>query len=205
MKPVKKKRTTLNIIIPFLVIALVFGLLVWKKYHASIQPPPVPHVQESTEAKSAILFFVADGTRLGRESRELEPCTETAECLKAVLDELFSGPVGDLSDALPEGALLKSVLIEGNLAVVDVNSNFVTEMPAGSSAEMMAVYSIVNTVCMNFPQITRVKLNIEGEGRTVLHHLDLSVPLTANYTLEQKSALASEVKTTPKKHQVKTQ
>jgi spore germination protein GerM len=199
MKPVKKKRTTFSIIIPFIIIALVFALLVWKKYRASLPQPQVPQVQQPAVAQSAILFFVADGSRLGREAREIEPCKDTSECIRDILEELFSGPVGDLNDALPEGALLNSVLIEGDKVTVDVNSNFVSEMPSGSSAEMMAVYSIVNTVCVNFPQIKNVKLNIDGESKVALKHLDLADPIPADYSLEQKPELKPEKTVVPKK------
>lgn len=199
MKPVKKKQTSFSIIIPFVIIALVFALLVWKKYRASLPQSEVPQVQQPAATQSATLFFVADGSRLGREAREIEPCSDKSECLRDILEELFSGPVGDLNDALPEGALLNSVLIEGDKVTVDVNSNFVSEMPAGSSAEMMAVYSIVNTVCANFPQIKAVKLNVEGEGKVVLKHLDLSDPIPADFTLEQKMELKPEKNSVPKK------
>ena len=197
MKPVKKKRASFSIIIPFILIALVFALLVWKKYRAS--QPQVTHVQQPAVAQSATLFFVADGSRLGREARDIEPCTDTSECLRDIMEELFSGPVGDLNDALPEGALLNSVLVEGDKVTVDVNSNFVAEMPAGSSAEMMAVYSIVNTVCANFPQIKNVKLNVEGESKAVLKHLDLSEPFPADYSLEQEPVLKPVKTAVPKK------
>jgi spore germination protein GerM len=199
MKPVKKKRTSFSIIIPFIIIAVVFALLVWKKYRASIPQPQAPQVQQPAVAQSAILFFVDESSRLGREAREIEPCTDTSECLEDILEELFSGPVGDLNDALPEGALLNSVLIEGDKVTVDVNSNFVSEMPTGSSAEMMAVYSVVNTVCINFPQIKMVKLNVDGDSKVVLKHLDLTDPIPADFSLEQKPELKAEKAVVPKK------
>jgi spore germination protein GerM len=191
MAPLKRKRSTMNLLVPFLVVALVFGLMLWSKHRASKAVNPKPDLQQSSGARTAVLFFVADGNRLAREARELEPCTDTPACVKEVLDDLFSGPVGDLEEAIPEGALLNSVRIEGATAVVDVNRNFVDELPRGSSSEMMAVYSIVNTICVNFPQITRVKLTVEGEGTKVLTHLDLSEPFTPDYTLESPSAPAA--------------
>ena len=121
---------------------------------------------------------------MAREAGELGPCDDAPACVKEVLDELFSGPVGDLNEAIPEGALLNGVRIEAGTAVVDVNRNFVDELPPGGSSEMMAVYSIVNTICINFPQISRVKLTVEGEGKTVLPHVDLSDPFSADYSLE---------------------
>jgi len=186
MAPVKRKRSTINLLIPFMVVALVFGMLLWSKHRASTVINPKPGVQQPSGIGTAVLFFVADGSRLAREARELEPCADTPACVKEVLDELFSGPVGELTEAIPEGALLNSVRIDGTSAIVDVNRNFVDELPSGSASEMMAVYSIVNTICVNFPQINRVKLTVEGNDKAALAHLDLSAPLTADYSLESQ-------------------
>ena len=180
----RRKRFNISLLIPFLVIALVFGVLIRQKYQASREVPPKPHLQQPSGVRTAVLFFVADGTRLGREARELEPCGETTACVKSLLDELSSGPVGDMDAALPEGAAFNSVRIEGDTAVIDLNKNFADDLPSGSSAEMLAVYSIVDTVCANFPQIAQVKLTIEGAGEARLRHLDLADPLTPDYTLE---------------------
>jgi spore germination protein GerM len=187
MAPVKHKRSTINLLIPFLVVALVFGVLLWNKHRASTVINPKPDLQQANGARTAVLFFVTDGNHLTREARELEPCSDTPACVKEVLDELFSGPVGDLDEAIPEGALLNGVRVEGVMAVVDVNRNFVDELPRGSVPERMAVYSIVNTICVNFPQISRVKLTVDGQGNVELPHLDLTNPLSADYALESKS------------------
>jgi Sporulation and spore germination len=181
----KRKRKTISLLIPFLVIALVFGVLLWNKYRASRMVAPTPQVQKPSGRRTVVLFFIGDGNRLAREARELEPCSNPTACVKEVLDELFSGPVGELDEALPAGSLLNSVRIEGNMVLVDVNRNFVEELPKGSSSEMLAVYSIVDTVCINFPQFSQVKLTVDGEGKSVLTHLDLSGPLSADYSLEQ--------------------
>jgi spore germination protein GerM len=190
MAPVKRKRSTINLLVPFLVVALVFGVLLWNKHRASTVVNPKPDLQQPSGTRTAVLFFVADGNHLAREARELEPCDDTPACVKEVLDELFSGPVGNLEEAIPEGALLNSVRIEAGTAVVDVNRNFIDELPHGSSSEMMAVYSIVNTICVNFPQISRVKLTVEGDGKAVMSHLDLSDPFSADYALETQSVPA---------------
>jgi len=181
----KRKRTTISLLIPFLVIALVFGVQLWNKYRASRMIAPTPQIQKPSGRRTAVLFFVGEGNRLAREARELEPCSDTTACVKEVLDELFSGPVGELNEALPAGSMLNGVRIEGATAVVDVNRNFVEELPKGSSSEILAVYSIVDTVCINFSQITHVKLTVDGERKSVLAHLDLSGPLIADYSLEQ--------------------
>jgi hypothetical protein len=163
----------------------VFGGLIWKKLQDSRELKPVPTVTEPAAVRKAVLFFVGDGSRLVREARELESCSDVNECIKDLLDELFSGPVGDLEPAVPEAAAVNSVQLEGDLARIDLNRSFAADLPAGSSAEMLAVYSIIDTVCANFPQILRVKLIIDGSEKPLLKHLDLSDPLTPDYSLEQ--------------------
>jgi len=186
MAPVRRRKISISLLIPFAIVALVFGALIWKKMQDSRELPPVPQVDQSAAIRKGVLFFVADGTRLAREARELPACSDTETCVKDLLDELFSGPVGELDEALPEGALLTGVRLEGDLAVVDVTKPFASELPSGSSAEMLAVYSIVNTVCFNYPQIARVRITVEGAPAT-LNHLDLMDPLPPDYSLEREA------------------
>lgn len=184
MPPVRRKRSSINLLVPFLIVALVFGLLIWSKYRTTRLVNPRPPARQTTGKRTAVLFFVAEGSRLAREAREMEPCGDEAACVKETLDELAYGPLGNLDDPLPEGTLLNSVRIEGDAALVDLNRAFIDAMPSGSSAEMMAVYSIVDTVCLNFPKIRVVRLTVDGEGGALLGHLDLSEPLAPDYSLE---------------------
>ena len=185
MAPIRRRKISISLLIPFAIVAMVFGALIWKKMQASREVHPVPQVNQPAATRKGVLFFVTDGTRLAREARELPTCTDTDACLKDLLDELFSGPVGDLDEALPEGSELTSVRLQGNVATVDVSRSFAGDLPVGSSAEMLAVYSIVNTVCFNFPQITGVRITVAG-GAKKLNHLDLSEPLPPDYSLEQE-------------------
>ena len=197
MAPIRRRKISISLLIPFAIIALVFGALIWKKMQASRELHPMPQVNQPAALRKGVLFFVADGTRLAREARELPACADAETCVKDLLDELFSGPVGDLDEALPEGTLLTGVRLEGDLAVVDVTKPFAAELPSGSSAEMLAVYSIVNTVCFNYPQIARVRITVEGAPAT-LHHLDLSEPLPPDYSLEREAiSTNSAVPVTP--------
>ena len=198
MPLIRRKRFKIGLVLPFLVIALVFGWMFWHKYQTSHKIPPAPHIiRQPSGTRTAVLFFVADGNRLAREARELEPCSDTGDCIKDTLDALLSGPVGDYDEAIPESAMLNSVRIDGTTADVDLNQGFASDLPSGSSAEMLAVYSIVDTVCVNFPQISRVKLTVEGNASTVLEHLDLSKSLAPDFSLEQAPGQAQEITVPP--------
>ena len=156
---------------------------------ASRELPSLPTQQQSEGGRSVTLFFAAEGTKLGRESREIDACDTDTDCLKSVLDELLNGPVGEFDETLPEGTAVETIRIEGNLATVEFNRIFSETMPSGSSAEMMAVYSVVNTIAVNFPQIQKVKLNSTGSTGNSLRHLDLSEPLQPDFSLEQAAVI----------------
>lgn len=181
----QRKKVTISILIPFLVLILFFSVMIWQKYRSSRELPVTPPPHHGEGCRSVTLFFTADGTRLAREARALEPCDDTNSCLKSVLDELLSGPVGEFEQAVPEGTAVNAARIEGDQATIEFNRTFSDEMLSGSSAEMMAVYSIVNTVTVNFPQVHSVKLNVDGNTGTILRHLDLSDPLQPDYSLEE--------------------
>jgi len=187
-----RKKVTVSILIPFLVFILFFSLMVWKKYRSSYEVPVTPSQQHGEGARSITLFFATDGTRLVREARELDPCEDDNACLKSVLDELLNGPVGQFEETVPEGTTVDAARIEGNQATIEFNRTFADAMLSGSSAEMLAVYSVVDTVAANFPQIQKVKINVDGNTATILRHLDLSDPLVPDYSLEQSSVPGSE-------------
>lgn len=180
-----RKKITISILIPFLVIILFFSTMIWQKYRSSHEVSVAPARQNAGSKRTVILFFAEEGTRLVREARELDPCEDDGACLKSVLDELINGPVGEYDETVPEGTTVDAVRIEGNQATIEFNRTFSDAMLSGSSAEMLAVYSVVNSVAVNFPRIQKVKLNVDGNQAVILRHLDLSDPLQPDYSLEQ--------------------
>jgi len=189
-----RKKITFSILIPFLVFLLFFSIMIWQKYRSSQEVPVAPSGQSGEGSRSATLFFAAEGTRLAREAREIEPCENETACLESVLDELLNGPVGEYEETVPEGTTVSAVRIEGNMATIEFSSAFSDGMLSGSSAEMLAVYSVVDTVAVNFPQIQKVKINVDGNEAVVLRHLDLSDPLEPDYSLENAPSADPEKK-----------
>jgi hypothetical protein len=191
-----RKKITISILIPFLIFILFFSIMIWQKYRSSHEVPVTPPRQHEEGKRTVTLFFAAEGTRLVREARELDPCEDDSACLKSVLDELLNGPVGEFEETVPEGTAVDAVSIEGDQATIEFNRTFSEEMLSGSSAEMLAVYSVVNTVAVNFPQIQKVKINVDGNKGVILSHLDLSDPLLPDYSLEQSPSPEPEKSST---------
>ena len=83
-----------------------------------------------------------------------------------IVNELIKGPGKNtgLAGTIPEGtALCGPVTISNGLAVVDLNSKFVQNHPGGKEAEMMTVYSIVNTLT-ELKEIQKVSFRIDGNA-----------------------------------------
>lgn len=175
-------------LVAFVLFAVFLGALVVKKYETSLRKPQVPPspVQTGT-VLVALLFAAPDGAGLVREGREITAGSTLEESAKEVLENLVSGPLGDYAPTLPHGTRILSVQVTGELARLDFGKELVEGLPAGSSAEMLAVYSVVDTLAVNFPQIKRVQFTIEGATvATLKGHLDLRGPLTPDLSMEQK-------------------
>ena len=183
-----RKKVTVSVLIPFLLFILLFSGMIWLKYRSSHEAPATPPQHTAEGRRTVTLFFASNGTQLARETREIDPCDDDNACLKSVLDELLNGPVGEFDETVPEGTLVNAIRIEGKHATIEFNRTFSEAMLSGSSAEMLAVYSVVNTVAVNFPQIEKVKLNVDGDKGAILRHLDLSDPLLPDYSLELNPA-----------------
>jgi len=157
----RRKKITINILIPFTVFVLFFSIMIWQKYRSSQEVPVTPPQSSTENIRLATLFFVADGTRLVREARELDSCEDDSACVKSVLDELLNGPLSsEFEEAIPEGVVVTSVRIEGNQVTIGFNSLFLEAMPSGSSSEMFSFYFVVNTITVNFQQIQKFKILI---------------------------------------------
>ena len=184
-----RQRIGADIIVPFIILALVFGGLLWQKYHEAKKLPEAPPGKQGPAAvQKVILFFGDEESHLIREGREIETCDNRLQCLRSLLEELFSGPVGDLTATVPEWTAINDVRIEDNMVTVDLEKDFADALAPGSSAEMLAVYAIVNTICINLPDIHKVKINLDGNQKSLLRHLDLSDPLEPDYSLESPTA-----------------
>ena len=108
-----KQRIGADILVPFILIALVFGGLFWQKYQEARQLPDAPPGKQGPAVtKKVILFFGDEESHLIREAREVETCEDRTVCLRSLLEELFVGPVGELTAVIPEWATINSVKIE---------------------------------------------------------------------------------------------
>lgn len=191
MKGKSKKRGRTGKII-LLMILIGIGLSISFFFRQEIFTPLKPWLEKSgiLEEKKEVLLYFSDleGEYLIGEKREISKRDKVEEEAKQMIIELIKGPREKLIPTLPPRTkLLTLQLDEKGVAKVNFDKTFSKDHPGGSSAEIMTVYSVVNSLTLNFPQIKRVQILIEGErGKTIAGHFSLEQPVSSKPNLIRK-------------------
>jgi germination protein M len=149
-----------------------------------------PSSSESTPNSSApqtikitLYFPNADASGLVPVERTVQVSNQ--EVITAMFSELSSPPSG-LAKPLTKGTILRSAAVKDGVATLDLSSEFKKNFGGGSSAEMMTIYSIVNTIT-TLSNVHSVQFLLEGKKLDgILGNLDTSSPLTPNGSLIRK-------------------
>ena len=158
--------------------------------------PPVEAASDRPQASaplvkaSVTLFFPsATGNSLASETREIVDTKRPADRGAQILAALLEGPKTEAAlPALPRDTTLRRLWVrdDGN-AYADFSEEFLGGASGGSADEILAVYSIVNSLTENVPAIRRVGILVAGRERATFGHLALSRPLPPDLTLAAKA------------------
>ena len=175
-----------------LLIVLGIGFLMAFYFRQEILDALKPKAarQRIPEQKSIVLYFSdEEGEYLLGEKREILKKGSMKEEAKEVVEELTRGSKKKLIPTLPaQTKVLALDIDERGVARVSFNGALTRYHPGGSSAEIMTVYSVVNSLVLNFPEIKQVQILIEGkEIDSITGHLSLSKPIPPNPGLVKKT------------------
>jgi germination protein M len=148
--------------------------------------PPEVRPEETARRISVRLYFEApeqDG--LLPEEREVALSSDLARQVRTVVEELVKGPETTLLPTLPAGTRVLDVFVRASgTAYVNLSNDVATGLPGGSNAELHTVYSVVNTVVVNFPAVSRVQILVDDRPLPSLGgHIDITHPLPPDMTL----------------------
>ncbi len=146
-----------------------------------VSQKPVPGPKKNK--KTVYLYFSDEkNSYLVSEERILFVSEDPLEIGKTIISDLIQGPRGNLVRTIPGDATLNAFyLSKDGTAFVDFSDTIREKHPGGSQTELLTVYSIVNSIALNIPQVQRVKILIEGrESLTLAGHIDLTSPLSAD-------------------------
>jgi hypothetical protein len=136
---------------------------------------------ESTGPVSVALYFPGPGGRLLREERSIEGSTDPSQVAAHIVGALLEGPRSEIGfRPFPEGVTIGEVHVTGDgVAYVDlISAGNATPPFEGSTAELLTLYSLVNSVVENVPGARAVVVLWNGrQPRTFGGHIDTTRPL----------------------------
>ena len=114
------------------------------------------------ELKVTLYFAGGDGTKLVPEERTIR-LGMTESLSMGIVRSLIEGPqTQGLSKTIPEGTKINDIVLEDNVCYIDFNDLFQLNHGGGETAEMLTVYSLVNSLT-RISGIDHVQVLIEGQ------------------------------------------
>jgi len=133
------------------------------------------------------LFFPDNSGRLTTERRDVPQAREPEDRLRAILTELLAGPTAEnrfppLDPPVEIGAI--HVTSEGVAYVDLISSEHGSPPVVGTRDELLTVYSLVNSLLLNTPEVEAIVLLWNGQQlESFAGHIDTTRPLVANQNL----------------------
>ncbi|MFO7494041.1 MAG: GerMN domain-containing protein [Desulfobacterales bacterium] len=137
------------------------------------------------EAVAHLYFADRRGLLLAAEARVMPRQTDACRRAHWLVSELIRGPrQGGLHTLPPESEVRALFLTPDETAYVDFSAAIQEHHPGGVRSELLSVYAVVNTLILNLPEVSAVKILIEGrEVSTLAGHISLAAPLNADMLL----------------------
>lgn len=130
-----------------------------------------------------MLYYTKDGRQLvgtvaNLGSAGLSPAAKAEEIVR----RLAAGRDADfLRSPIPPGTQVLSVFMHDDIVIVNLSKEFMTNLQGGVDAELLAVYSIVNSLLSNLESADAVQILIDNEKLPTLKgSVEIESPLIAN-------------------------
>ena len=113
------------------------------------------------ETMEIVLYFAsANGESLEAETRKIPKQEAVA---RASVNQLISGPAEDgLYPTLPAATILEDINIRDGICTVDFSSDLLEDISTSTQSQLLAVYSIVNTLTQ-FDSVEYVQILVDGQ------------------------------------------
>jgi spore germination protein GerM len=169
------------------VVALAALLLIAGACKPKRETPANLNAANKVAVRMVRLYYESAQMLLTAETRNVAMPESSAGALPIVVRELLKGPAMPASLRLfPADTVLRGTyLLPGGTVIVDLGGTTLTQgWGTGTHQELMAAYSLVQTVTANFPaEAKRVRVLVNGTpAETLGGHVSLSkslMPMTA--------------------------
>jgi spore germination protein GerM len=161
-------------------LAAVLALLCLLAAACQKQKPLTPNlaVENKVAVRPIVVYYEAPTLLLAPESRNVALPENRAGAMSVVVRELIKGSTNpSLPPLFPADTTVRATfLLPDGTAFVDLGGPTLTGgWGTGTHEELMAIYSVVQTVTANFPEAKRVRILINGEpAETLAGHISLA-------------------------------
>jgi hypothetical protein len=154
---------------------------------ADAPAPPVaagaPAAAAVPRIKATLYFASEDGLRLVPAEADVPLAEDVVAQARSIVEaQLAAEAPPPLASTIPKGVTLRGIFIsQRNEAFVDLDPAIRSAHPGGTLQELMTVYTIVNVLLTNLPNLREVQILVGGqEVDTLAGHVDLRRPLRKN-------------------------
>ncbi len=184
------KRTIFFSVLALIAVVAVLGVIVIRSANSPDRErtgkteSPVS-LKPSQTTLTHLYFSDQDNHFLIAEERSLKHPANPAFFAKRIVEALIKGPQLGLVRTIPKSTKIRAIYVtQDGICYVDLTSTIADQHPGGIKSELLTVYSIVNSIVLNVPEVEAVKILINGsESKTLAGHIDLQVPVKANMLL----------------------
>ena len=180
------------------IIAIVLGLAgMWYYFQGGGARPTLPGeagilptgaALNRLPPNKAMLYYTKNGKSLTGAIAEIgPPGTSPSDRAQTILKRLTAGDDrAFLKSPIPDGTKVNAVFVDNRLVIVNLSREYMNNLRGGIEAEMLAVFSVVNSLLYNLDNVDSVQLLIDGATVPTLNgNVDISLPLIANAALTQ--------------------
>ena len=184
------KRTIFFSVFALVALAAVIGVIVFQSTNQPDQAGTAKNDSSENlkppQTTLAHLYFSDPNNQfLIAEERSLKHPDNPAFFARRIVEALIKGPQQGLVRTIPQKTKIRAIYVtQEGICYVDMTSTIADQHPGGIKSELLTVYSIVNSIVLNVPEVEAVKILINGsEATTLAGHIDLQVPVKANMLL----------------------
>jgi spore germination protein GerM len=171
-----KPKSRVLFILAIATITFLASSFFYYKFHKNVP------TKEKNKVTVDLYFADLNGKNLVTEKREVEATDTLINQAKYVILELIKGPDNSLIRTIPNGTKLRDLSLNANgIAFIDFGPELISKHPGGSYGELLTIYSIVNSLTLNFKEIKKVQILVKGKKvETIAGHIFAVSPFAAN-------------------------
>jgi germination protein M len=179
----KKKRLIIIVVSGVIILSIILFLIFRNKNGSGkqIKKRKIAISDKSELIEYDFFYQSVNGDYLIPLKKKIKKFSDMKEQIKEVIIGLFEGVGSDeryINLFSSKIKLNNLFIVNKDIVVVDINREIFTKLLGSSIDEILTIYSIVDTICFNFPYIKGVQIIVDGrQMETLSGHIDISRPL----------------------------